>query len=214
METLWSYVTGYLFIGDYLGMAKVVLNPALQVLSGDVAGFVYRQQSDGSVVVARRTLPDPNREFSEAQTEQMQKFKEASARYRRLMEDEDTETAYQKIIKERGLESRLRALVIGDILKAPKVSIIDLTNFHGEVGDTIRILAEDSVGVSRLSLSIFDVTDNAVSESAEMQMNGQVSGTVEWLFTVTESVTAGHEVQVRVAAYDLAGNVMEGTKAM
>ncbi len=194
-------------------MAKVVLNPALQVLSGDVAGFVYRQQSDGSVVVARRTLPDPNREFSEAQEEQMQKFKEASARYRRLMEDEDTQTAYQQIIAERGLESRLRALVIGDILKAPKVSTIDLSNFHGEAGNTIRLIAEDSVGVSRLTLSIFDATDNAVTESAEMPMNGKVSGTVEWMYTVTENIVAGHEVEVRVAAYDLAGNVMEGTKA-
>ncbi len=194
-------------------MAKVVLNPALQVLSGDVAGFVYRQQSDGSVVVARRTLPDPNREFSEAQEGQMQKFKEASARYRRLMEDEDIQTAYQQIIAERGLESRLRALVIGDILKAPKVSTIDLSNFHGEVGNTIRLIAEDSVGVSRLSLSIFDATDNAVTESAEMPMNGKVSGTVEWVYAVTESIVAGHEVEVRVAAYDLAGNVMEGTKA-
>lgn len=195
-------------------MAKVVLNPALQVLSGDVAGFVYRQQSDGSVVLAKRTLPDPNREFTEAQTEQMQKFKEASARYRRLLEDEDVQTAYQKILAERGSTGRLRALVIGDILKAPKVSTIDLSNFHGEVGDTIRLIAEDSVGVSGLTLSIFDVTDNAVTETAEMPMNGKISGTVEWMYTVTTSITAGHEVEVRVAAYDLAGNVMEGTKAM
>ncbi len=194
-------------------MAKVVLNPALQVLSGDVAGFVYRQQSDGSVVLAKRTLPDPNREFTEAQTEQMQKFKEASARYRRLLEDEDVQTAYEKILAERGSTGRLRALVIGDILKAPKVSTIDLSNFHGEVGNTIRLIAEDSVGVSRLTLSIFDATDNAVTESAEMPMNGKVSGTVEWVYTVTESIVAGHEVEVRVAAYDLAGNVMEGTKA-
>lgn len=195
-------------------MAKVVLNPALQVLSGDVAGFVYRQQSDGSVVVARQALPDPNREFTEAQTEQMQKFKEASARYRRLLEDADTKTAYEQLVAERGSTGRLRALVMGDILKAPKVSTIDLSNFHGEAGNTIRLIAEDSVGVSRLSLSIFDATDNTVTESAEMPMNGKVSGTVEWMYTVTTTITAGHEVEVRVLAYDLAGNVMEGTKAM
>jgi len=99
-------------------------------------------------------------------------------------------------------------------LKAPKVSTIDLSNFHGEAGNTIRLIAEDSVGVSRLTLSIFDATDNAVTESAEMPMNGKVSGTVEWMYTVTENIVAGHEVEVRVAAYDLAGNVMEGTKAM
>lgn len=61
---------------------------------------------------------------------------------------------------------------MGDILKAPKVSTIDLSNFHGEAGDTIRIIAEDSVGVSRLTLSIFDVTDNVTRENAEMPMSG------------------------------------------
>ena len=195
-------------------MAKVVLNPALQVLSGDVAGFVYRQQADGSVVVARRTLPDPNREFSAAQEEQMQKFKEASARYRRLMEDAGVQAAYKKMILERGLDSRMRALVIGDILKAPKVSTIDLSNYHGEVGDTIRIIAEDSVGVSGLTLSIFDTTSSAEVENSEMAMNGLISGTVEWVYTCTAALTAGHEVSVNIKAYDLAGNVMEANESV
>ena len=189
-------------------MAKVVLNPALRVLSGDVAGFVYRQQADGSVIIAKETLLDPNREFSVAQLEQMQKFKEASARYRRLMEDAGTEAAYKKLIAERGLESRLRALVIGDILKAPVISTLDISKFEGKVGDTIRVVAEDSVGVARLSLSVHDVTAGQLIEEAEMQMNGLVSSTVEWVFTMTAVVDAGHEMQVKATAYDLAGNMV------
>ena len=189
-------------------MAKVVLNPALRVLSGDVAGFVYRQQADGSVIMAKETLLDPNREFSVAQLEQMQKFKEASARYRRLMEDAGTEAAYKKLIAERGLESRLRALVIGDILKAPVISTLDISKFEGKAGDTIRVVAEDSVGVARLSLSVQDVTAGQLIEEAEMQMNGLVSSTVEWVFTATAAVGVGHEMQVKATAYDLAGNVV------
>ena len=189
-------------------MAKVVLNPALRVLSGDVAGFVYRQQADGSVIIAKETLLDSNRECSGAQLEQMQKFKEASARYRRLMEDAGTEAAYKKLIAERGLESRLRALVIGDILKAPVISTLDISKFEGKVGDTIRVVAEDSVGVARLSLTVQDVTAGQLIEEAEMQMNGLVSGTVEWVFTMTAVVDAGHEMQVKATAYDLAGNMV------
>jgi hypothetical protein len=190
-------------------MAKVILNPALQVLSGDVAGFVYRQQSDGSVVVAKQALPDPNREFTEAQLEQMQKFKEASARYRRLLENSDARAAYEKLVKERGSTGRLRALVMGDILKAPKVDTVDLSNFHGEAGGTIRVIAEDSVGVSRLTLTITDMTSSETVESAEMPMNGEVIGMVEWVYTCTATVTAGHEAQVTIKAYDLAGNLVE-----
>ena len=189
-------------------MAKVVLNPALRVLSGDVAGFVYRQQADGSVIMAKETLLDPNREFSVAQLEQMQKFKEASARYRRLMEDAGTEAAYKKLIAERGLESRLRALVIGDILKAPVISTLDISKFEGKVGDTIRVVAEDSVGVARLSLSVQDVTAGQLVEAAEMQMNGLVSSTVEWVFTATAAVGVAHAMHVKATAYELAGNVV------
>jgi hypothetical protein len=194
--------------GDFL-MAKVVLNPALQVLSGDIAGFEYRQQSDGSVVVAKKKLLDPNRELSEAQMEQMQKFKEASARYRRLVEDNDTLTAYQTLMEERGF-SRLRAMVIGDILKSPVISTLDLTNYHGAAGDIIRVIAEDSVGVARVSLSIYDVTGDSEMESAEMNIQ-KVTGTVEWVFTATQSLPAGHEAAVHVTAYDLAGNKIENS---
>jgi hypothetical protein len=87
-------------------MARIVLNPAIQVISGDVAGFEYRQQSDGSVVLAKHRLPDPDRQPTEAQAEQMQKFKEASARYRRLLEDEGIEQAYKKLVAERGSTGR------------------------------------------------------------------------------------------------------------
>ena len=194
-------------------MANIVLNPAIQVISGDVAGFTYRQQSDGSVVLAKKALLDPDREPSEAQAEQLQKFKEASARYRRLLENEGTLAAYKKLVAERGSKGRLRALVMGDILGAPKVSSVDLSKYHGETGDTILILAEDSVGVSRLGLSITDVTGGQVVESAEMEMNGQVLGTVEWLYTASKAVEAGHEIQVKVSAYDLAGNMIESSKA-
>jgi hypothetical protein len=47
------------------------------------------------------------------------------------------------------------------------------------VGDTIRVVAEDNVGVSRLKLSILDATSGQTVESAEMDMKGQVVGAVE-----------------------------------
>jgi len=195
-------------------MARIVLNPAIQVISGNVAGFVYRQQSDGSVVLAKQRLPETDFQPTEGQAGQMQKFKEASARYRRLMEDEDIQAAYQKLVNERGSRARLRALVIGDILRAPTISTIDLSNFQGEVGNTIRVLAEDSVGVSRLTLSILDMNDGQVIENAEMGMNGQVLGTVEWVYTATVAVDITHAAQINITASDLAGNVSVASETL
>lgn len=182
------------------------------MISGNVSGFIYRQQSDGSVVLAKQALPDPNRELSEAQLGQMQKFKEASARYRRLLEDEGIEAAYEKLLADRGSTGRLRPLVIGDILGAPKVSTVDLSKYHGAVGDTILVMAEDSVGVSRLQLNILDATAGQTVESAEMDMKGQVLGAVEWLYTATAALPASHAAQVEITAYDLAGNEIKASE--
>jgi len=192
-------------------MARIVLNPAIQIISGDVGGFIYRQQSDGSVVLAKQALPNPDREPTEAQAEHLQRFKEASARYQRLIENGDVKAAYEQLVSERGSKARLRALVIGDILKAPKISTLDLSNYQARVGDTIRVLAEDTVGVSRLVLSIRDATAGQDIETAEKPMNGKVSGAVEWVYTATVEAPAANAVEVKVAAYDLSGNKIESS---
>src|SRR6266498_4158050 len=187
-------------------MARIVLNPAIQIISGDVGGFVYRQQEDGSVIVAKMPLTDPDRIPTEAQAQHLQRFKEASARFQRLMQDQGVKAAYQEIAAERGIASRLRAMVIGDILKAPKINTVDLTHYTGAMGDTIRVLAEDNVGVSRLKLTIYDKSDDDVVETAEKVLTDKISGAAEWLYTATKAVPAETLIEVQVTAYDLAGN--------
>src|SRR5512138_3136188 len=115
-------------------MANIDYNPGIEAISGGVGGFVYRKQKDGSTVVAKRPRTNPNRVPTEAQT---QHFKEASARYKRLMEDTTVQQIYQQIAADRGMSSRLRALVIGDILKPPEIKTVDLSHYNGMVGDTL-----------------------------------------------------------------------------
>jgi len=45
-----------------------------------------------------------------AQEVQMQKFKEASARYTRLMQEADTREAYEKVLAAAGPMARMRAM--------------------------------------------------------------------------------------------------------
>lgn len=187
-------------------MARIILNPAIQIISGDVGGFVYRQQADGSVIVAKPPLTDPDRVPTEAQAQHLQRFKEASARFQRLMEDTGVKSAYQAIVAERGTPARLRALVIGDILKAPKIQTIDLSRYTGAIGDMIRIVAEDNVGVFQLKLTIYDTTTDAELESAERPVTEKISGMVEWIYTATVEAPADHLVEVQVTVSDLAQN--------
>ncbi len=55
---------------------------------------------------------------------------------------------------------------MGDIMKAPQISSLDILNFDPSVGGTIRVTAEDNVGVCRLELYIQDeVSGSIVAET-------------------------------------------------
>ncbi len=190
-------------------MARIVYNPGIETISGGVGGFVYRHHKDGALTVAKRPLSDPDRIPTEAQALHQQHFKEASARYERLLEDASIRQAYEQIRAGRGPTSRLRALVMGDILKAPEISTVDLSFYTGAVDDPIRIVAGDSVGVLRITLAIRDTTSGEDLETAEKLMAGKITGTVEWLYTATAALpdeSLHHVIDIIVRAYDLAGN--------
>jgi len=192
-------------------MAKVILNPAIQVISGDISGFVYRHHAGGRVSIAKASVRSPDYEPTPAQAAQMQKFKEASARYTRLMQEAGTKAAYEQLLANAEPGTQLRTMVIGDILSAPKIDTLDLSGYQGQVGDTIRVLAEDSVSIQRLELVIYDQTAQADLESATHDLTGNIQSAVEWVYSVAAAVPADHTVEVRVAAFDLAGNRIEQT---
>jgi hypothetical protein len=190
-------------------MAKVILNPAIQVLSGDISGFVYRHHADGRITIAKAGVRSQDFEPTPAQAAQMQKFKEASARYTRLMQEAGTKAAYEQVLANAEPGIQLRAMVIGDILSAPKIDTLDLSSYQGQVGDTIRVVAEDNVGIKRLELVIYDQTHQATLEGETHDLGANIQGTVEWVYSVTTAVPVDHAVEVRVTAVDLAGNRIE-----
>src|SRR5919108_3927189 len=112
-------------------MAQIVLNPAIQVISGDIAGFVYRHMADGSVILAKARMPNTNYTPTEGQLAQWERFKQASARYTRLIQDKGVQTAYEQILSTMGPMAWLRALVMGDIMSAPAVDQVDLSAYQG-----------------------------------------------------------------------------------
>lgn len=188
-------------------MARTILNPALLLLNGRVGDFVYRPQPDGSIIVSKAPLPNPNRKLSPSQFAQVQRFKHAMARYRSILQDPATRAAYQRLYVACGSRGRLHALVVGDIMKPPRIPLIDLSNYHGSPGDTIRVMAEDNLAVARLSLVIRDLAAGCDVETGEDPRAFQrLARTVEWLYTVRLAVPPGHAVDVRVTAFDLSGN--------
>jgi len=198
-------------------MANIVLNSAIRTISGGLDGFVYRQHPDGRVTIARSRTPNPDRVPTQAQAQHLKSFRAASAQCDNLMKDAAILALYKQIVVRRGSAARVRSTIIGDILKPPEIDNLDVSGYHGALGNPIHVLAEDNIGVARITLSITDDATGQVVESAEKLFTG---GSLVpppaglWAYQATATLPAGHTALVTATAYDLAGNKTELSKPM
>jgi hypothetical protein len=195
-------------------MASTNLNPALRDLSGNLSGYVFRIQADGSTQVAKVPRRDPDRQFSAAQLAHREHFKEAVAYSRHVIQEDPTALAlYKHLQVKRGPMSRLRAIIIGDKLKPPTITTVDVSQYHGAVGDVIAIKAEDNMAVARVTATIRDQANAQVIETLEyVPAVDELAETVLCVLKARTAVPAGHSVLVEADAYDLAGNKCQVTQ--
>jgi len=188
-------------------MARTSLNSALRMLSGEIDGFVYRHQPDGSVTVAKKLSPRPDRPRHAAQVRESERFRDAAARCQILLQDPAIKAGYEQIMTRRSPMSRLRAVVIGDVLKPPDIRRLDLSRYQGGAGQTIRLYAQDNVAVARLALVIYDLTADRELEADEKPYPPErLRPVAEWSYTTQRLLPPGHLAEVRASAWDLAGN--------
>jgi len=196
-------------------MARIVLEAPVRLIRDRLGGHVYKSYSDGSMLIVRIALPKPGYQPSAAKAAQLERFKQASARYKDVLSDPATRAAYERVLVERGPMARLRALVMGDIMKAPEITELDLSKYHGWPGDTIRVVAQDKVGVVRMGLRIYDQTAGKDLELAEQRPEaGCLFVAAGWVHRTRVLVPAGHTVEVHVEADDLAGNRSVASRAL
>lgn len=169
-------------------MAKVKKNLVIQGISGGIGGLVIRQMPDGSTYVSGK--PDfSRRKFSGEQKKHQGRFQEAAAYAR---EAARSQPIYAKLAKGTGKSPYNFAL--SDWFRPPAI--------HSLVrkGGAIQVRASDNVMVTRVEVAIRDEAGNMLAKGAAIQ-----TGEDLWEF-VTNA-----EGKVTVKAWDLAGNVAEGS---
>ena len=77
-------------------MPKVVFNPTVQQINGNLAGVVFRRTHTGECIAAK--APDMSKvKWSKAQKEHRQRFKKAVAYARSALADPKVRAAYEKM---------------------------------------------------------------------------------------------------------------------
>ena len=176
-------------------MAKLEMDPPYRHVRGRIGGLVYRRNGDGTAISkARRDDVPP----TGAQLEVQRKFTEAAAYAKASLADPVLGPRYSAAAEVVG--QRPFAFALADFLKNPVVEAIDVTDYHGAVGDVIKVRAVDDFEVTRVTVEIRDGANAVLEQGAAVQVGGA------WHYTATTAIAAGTPVTVAAVATDRPGH--------
>lgn len=93
---------------------------------------------------------------------------------------------------------------------APKIKEVDLNNYTGQPGSTIRIRAIDDFKVKSVSVTITNDDGSLVEKgNAAISSNG-----VDWIFTATANNANLSGDKIVIRASDIPGNITESSSIL
>jgi hypothetical protein len=179
-------------------MAKVRLNPILEQVRGQVGDLVFRRYGDGVILSQKPDMSD--REFTPAQLQAQERFRQAALYGKMVMAVPDAKALYLEKAEAEG--QPVFSLTVADFFNAPTVEEIDLSAYGGAVGDEIVVQAADDFDVEAVDVSIMD-DQGGIIESGSAAENPPESG--YWVYTATTAVDPGTAVRIVVTAQDRPG---------
>jgi hypothetical protein len=138
---------------------------------------------------------------SEAQIAYHEHWRESSARAQQALEDPARRAFYETIAQQRDVTTYLAAFV--DFLVEPTFSPLDLSEYKGNVGDKISVLAKDDIGLANVEVTL-TTADGTMIEQGPAIEDGVHSG--KWIYTATVPVPLGSDIFVEARGVDHAGN--------
>lgn len=178
-------------------MAKVRNNIFVRGLSGNLGNqFVVRTSKNGRTTVAAKTDFEYEREYSEAQLEHRQDFREAIL----YAQTAQVEEIYR--LKANGSGRSPYNMAIADWFHAPEVKGVDLSGWRGMAGDLVRVQAYDDIKVKHVIVRFSDEVGALLEEGSATYVGAQW-----WEYTTVGSYTGA--ITVTATAVDLPGNMAE-----
>jgi hypothetical protein len=119
------------------------------------------------------------------------------------MLQEESKEVYDAMVKNE--DQTAYTIAVADFLNAPDIQEVDLTNYSGKIGDTIRVRATDDFKVAQVIVSIIDV-DGSVVESGDAIQQGDSN---DWIYYITAHNLDFDGDKIVIQASDLPGNLSQ-----
>jgi hypothetical protein len=179
-------------------MAKVRDNLITEGLSGKLGKrLVFRKSRGGGTILAVSPVYSTTREYSETELEHQEAFRKA-IQYAKVAKDQPL-----YVQRARGTEATAYNLAVADWFGRPEILMVDTTEWDGQIGQIIRIKAQDDTQVKSVYVSI-EGADDTVFEQGQAVLSGTDS--LWWVYTATSLLPAQSNPRIVVTARDLPGN--------
>lgn len=187
-------------------MAESKNNIVTHGLSGKVGNMLVFSQRNGKTIVSK-VPKERTGEATAKQKEQIAKFQQAIIYAKSAMQDPDAKAMYQASANSsKGISAY--NIAVADLLKAPQIDEIDLSNYAGKIGDTISTKVTDDFMV----VSVKVIISNADGSLVE-QGNATQQGT-KWVYTATATNTDLDGDKIIIQAGDIPDNLSEISKSL
>ena len=184
---------------------KVILQNGLRGLSGTMEDWVYQYRNGKTYIGPRHPS---TKEPSQAMLNQRERFAEASVYAKMAMAEPALCAFYGPIAEERGMN--IYTMAVADFLNEPEIKPLDLSNYKGQIGDTISIRAIDDLGVADVDVTL-TASDGTRIEQGKAIEKGVRSGV--WIYTATKPVSLGSDIFIEVVGVDHAGTEAKITES-
>ena len=188
-------------------MARVSNNIVTQGLSGTIGGTLVFRQVGGKTIVAaapRETDKAPTAK----QLVQQERFQMAAVYAKAILLNPADKAAYEAARDENN--GSAYALAVADFLQGPSIHTIDMTQYEGKVGDTIRVRVTDNFRVTDVAIRIENGDGTLVEELAAVQQ----PNAVDWVYTAKKANASLDGDKITVLAHDKAGNETTQNKTL
>jgi len=160
--------------------------------------FVFKTVNGKTIVAAppRKSHHEP----TEKQLKQQEIFQEAVIYGKTVLVTPELRAIYETAIPE---GRPVYQVTLADFLNAPKIKEVDVSNYVGDPGNTIKMHVTDDFMVKSVEVSITNEDGTLVEQGeAIKQSNG-----LDWLYTATVKNDSPTGDKIVVRASDIPGNI-------
>ena len=188
-------------------MARVSNNIITQGLSGTIGGtLVFRQVGGRTIVSAspRETDKAP----TAGQLAHQERFQQAALYAKAQLADPAAKAEYAEA--RTAQNSSTYAIAVADFMQAPDIHQVDLSEYEGLAGDTIRVRVTDDFRVVAVQVRIENGDGSLVEEGAARQeQNGP-----DWVYTATQANPSLTGDKITIRATDKPHNLTSTSRTL